>query len=287
MAWLLLTVYYKGMPGIGICQWGEQRGQAMTKICALIRKTAELAMAIVLVTGNVALASPVYSGTVAGLFKDPVFIGQYIQTNGTLSAVVNNATTAVYSGMGTNSIQWGACPEGLPPTGCGDNGGAARYSELSFVGNTFAGVPADTEFLLGTLIYTNGTSRLSTVIFGVTAEITVTLEGGGTVDSKVTAAQLWSTANRPVTTPADTLWNADFVYFLADDISFNVLEGGTASADVYGKIVGDPYLEVTTLVANDANGYIGHGPSDYVPEPATLALLGLGLAGLGFSRRKR
>ena len=244
-------------------------------------------IALVLVLSSVpAAASPVYSGTVAGVFNDPVVVGQYIQTNGTLSAVLDNTSTSVYSGMGTNSIQWGACPEVLPEpaVGCGDNGGVPRYSALSFVGNAFSGVAADTEFLLGTLTYTNGTSRSTTTIFGVTAQISVTLSAGGIVDPKTTAAELWTTANSG---PANNPRDADLVYFASDGISFNVLEGGSASASVYGTIVGDPYLVFTRLEPNDANGYIGAGPGDFlIPEPATWTLLGAGLGSLLLLKRR-
>jgi len=248
-------------------------------------RTTLLALALVL-SSLPAAASPVYSGTVAAAFNDPVVVGQYIQTNGTLSAVINNTSTSVYSGMGTNSIQWGACPEVLPEPaiGCGDNGGAPRYSALSFVGNDFNDVAADTEFLLGTLTYTNGTSRSTTVIFGVTAQISVTLSAGGTVDPKTTAAELWTTANSG---PANNPRDADLVYFPSDDISFNVLEGASASASVYGSIVGDPYLVFTRLQPNDANGYIGGGPDDFlIPEPATWTLLGAGLASVFLLKRR-
>lgn len=40
------------------------------------------------------------------------------------------------------------------------------------------------------------------------------------------------------------------------------------------------------LANNPWTGSFG-GPTNQVPEPTTLALMGLGLAGFGFSRRKR
>jgi hypothetical protein len=157
-------------------------------------------------------------------------------THGTLGARDNSATY-VASGMGTNAITWGACPENpvLPDItfACGDNSGAPRESAVSFAGATFTDVGPNTSFRVGTFTFTNGTSRPWSSIFGVTTEIKITLNGTtDAVDPKLVATQLWATPNRAVPPNGNIAWNADFVYFIAEDVSFNVLEGATASADL-------------------------------------------------------
>lgn len=245
---------------------------------------------VLMMLATSALADPSYSGSVSVVFKDPILSGQYIMTDGTLGSR-DNSTTYVASGMGTNAITWGACPETpVPPDttfACGDNGGAPRFSALSFAGATFTGIAPETPFRLGTFTFTNGTSRPWSSIFGVTTEIRISLaDTSDVVVPRVVATQLWATSNRPVPPDANAAWNADFVYFIAEDVSFNVLEGATAKADLWGMIVGDPTLEFTKLeVTTPATGYIASGPSDYgIPAPGTLVLLGIALASLGVSR---
>jgi hypothetical protein len=216
-----------------------------------------------------AFATAVNTGSTTGVFTNPVLAGNAILVDNT-QIFLDNTSGAVYSGFGTNAIQWGSYSG--PPTSAPD------HSSLTFVGADFAAEPPGVPFRLGTLTYTNGTSDSNTGIFGGTLIISAARAGGlGLPISDSTDNLVITGTQNGHANPAQ---DADFIFFPLLNLSFDVLEGKTATADIYGEVVGDPQLVLTGIVATSPDGFIGNGAADFAPEPGTFGILMAGLGGL-------
>ena len=173
-----------------------------------------------------------FSGQVIGTWDTPVTSGCYILTNHSLQCV-DNSSSAVYafSGPTNNVVQWGDFPQTSPPP----------FSQITFTGSTLLGVPSDTEVVLGTLEYSNGTSGSNTFIFGATLHLSI--QGEPTVDPLNAEFSFVTTINGGVCAPCD----ADYLQVtnVSLDKTLNVYEGGNGTFQVLGKIVGDPHMFIT------------------------------------------
>jgi hypothetical protein len=245
-----------------------------------------------------ALVMPASAGIVAGSvlvgeFSDPVLQGSIIPLAGQPS-YYDNTSSAVYSVsnstdptlVGTPPVQhtgsqlnWGVLPGTTPD-----------FSSLVFFGRP---IPADPSqpFDLGTIEFTNGTSQLTSLIFGATLNFYATTDGqvldavGSSAINIVTTANLGVAGSEP--------HDADFVSFSGiANKTLNVFEGAVGSAELYGYIVGDPVLVLTDIVLNPGqsnSAFIGNGqPPAPTPEPSALVMAAIGTLGcLGYAWRRR
>jgi hypothetical protein len=210
--------------------------------------------------------------TLTGVWSDPIFAGNILETNGSLT-FSNNTGSAVYSGIGTNTISYGTytsngitSPPGVPsPAGCALIAPVSCQTTISFTG---AILPANLSqpFNLGTITYTNGTSNIDSLLFGATLSFYIgsTFVGSEFVDFA-------TTRNGGVSQAAD----ADYVTFsgLAGR-SFNVYEGATATGTLVGFI--DDVVLTDITMDTPGSGFIGNSPTLPVPGP----VVGAGLPGL-------
>lgn len=126
-------------------------------------------------------AANLYTGQINGLWANPVTNGQYINQQAGPNAATppnfqfvnrNNAATAVTTGVGTDTYTWGTC------NGCNLGPGVSPFSRLQWVPVAFANQAPNVPFLLGKVIYTNGTINLGTGTYGGTLQLSANVTDG-------------------------------------------------------------------------------------------------------------
>jgi hypothetical protein len=193
--------------------------------------------------------------------------------------------SATTTGVGTSTFSWGV---GQPPP----------PNSLTYTGTSFSSVTDGTPFKVGSLNYYNGTVAGGTEADSVDLKIALTFTTPAALGTQNFTFTL-NLDNTPNT--GDPIASADYVIFPTNfapqtftigstqytlkitgfenvvgdgflpssDAGFHVEENESASADIFAE------------VTSDFSG------SPFVPEPASLSVLGMGAAGLLLRRRRK
>ena len=191
-------------------------------------------------------AAPSYSGTITGHFDGPELSGNWLQVGTRLKVPQDNTRTAVAAGAGTSSLTWG------------DNrAGTLAPTTLTFTGDAFSNVAPGQVFPLGTISYANGADTPTSLIFGVT----IHLSAGDDITPFTGPVAILSTQNGNANRVAD----ADLLSFSTFEVpsTLAAFEATEVTATIFGRIVGGPQLEVTSIAL--AEGQSDHGCVDAAP----------------------
>ncbi|MBC7416181.1 MAG: choice-of-anchor K domain-containing protein [Herminiimonas sp.] len=201
---------------------------------------------------------------------------------GSSTGVFVNAlpATAITTGSGTSSFTFGSAFDSV------------GVGSLSFVASSFS-ANFNSSFKLGTLNYFNGTTVFGTDINSV--DLAIGLKFSVPPIAPAVSNFNLTLINSPnVGTPDE---NADFVFFngaqtltpfLINGIAYNVTISG------FGNVIGDGFLTSDSTqfrvregksATADLFGVVSVASA--VPEPTSLALLGLGLVGIAAGRRAK